>query len=108
MQWPPLAGARGGDAQSYRDPFFGEPLYQQAYGLHQTLDNQTSLMIKDRKVLGEVTENIKQNASAHNTVYEASMINIMITFFESSDHTDPEILALMTNDLGLKYSDAPM
>jgi hypothetical protein len=97
-----------GDAQSYRDPFFGEPLYQQAYGLHQALDNQTSLMIKDREVLGEVTENIKQNALAHNTVYEASMINIMITFFESTDYTDPEILALMTNDLGLKYSDTPM
>jgi hypothetical protein len=59
MQWPPLAGARGGDAQSYRDPFFGEPLYQQAYGLHQALDNQTNLMIKDREVLGEVTESIK-------------------------------------------------
>jgi hypothetical protein len=68
MQWPPLAGARGGGAQSYRDPFFGEPLYQQAFGLHQALDNQTSLMIKDREVLGEVTENMKQNASAHNTV----------------------------------------
>ena len=32
----------------------------------------------------------------------------MITFFESSDHSDPKILALMTNDLGLEYSDAPM
>ena len=52
MQWPPLAGARGGGAQSYRDPFFGEPLYQQAFGLHQAMDNQTSLMIKDREVLG--------------------------------------------------------
>ena len=25
LQWPPLAGARGGGDQSYRDPFFGSP-----------------------------------------------------------------------------------
>jgi hypothetical protein len=80
MHWPPLAGARGGNAQSYRDPFFSEPLYQQAYGLHQVLDNRTNLMIKDRKELGAVTQQIKTNALSHNTVYEASMINIIITF----------------------------
>ena len=42
LQWPPLAGARGGGNQSYRDPFFGEPLYQQAFGLHQALDDEAS------------------------------------------------------------------
>ena len=108
MQWPPHAGARGGDVQSYRDPFFSEPLYQQAFGLHQELDNQTRLMIKEREVLGEVTKNLLHYESVHNDVYEESMINIIITFFETSDHTDAEILALMTHDLGLKYSDAPM
>ena len=93
MQWPPLAGARGGDAQSYRDPFFSEPLYQQAFGLHQELDNQTRLMIKEREVLGEVTKNLLHYECIHNDVYEESMINIIITFFETSDHTDAEILA---------------
>ena len=80
MHWPPLAGARGEIEQSYRDPFFSEPLYQQAYGLHQVLDNRTNLMIKDRKELGAVTQQITTNALSHNTVYEASMINIIITF----------------------------
>jgi hypothetical protein len=94
--------------QSYRDPFFNEPVYQQAYGLHQVMDNHTSLIIKDRKELGVVTQQIKANALSHNTVYEASMINNIITFFESSEHSDPEILTLMTHDLGFKYSDAPM
>ena len=108
LQWPPLVGARGGGKQAYRDPFFGEPLYQQAFGLHQALDDEAAHMIKDRDRLGVVTKDILQYESTNNTAYEESMINIIITFCETSEHTDEEILALMKNDLGLKYSDEPM
>ena len=41
--WPQLAGARGaGRQQNFLDPNFDEPLYQQAYGLHQVMDKKRS------------------------------------------------------------------
>jgi hypothetical protein len=108
MHWPKLTGARGASMEKFRDPFFHEPLYQQAYGLRQGLDNHTKLMISDRRELEIAIKQIRTNASANNTVYAASMINIIFTFFENNEHNDAEILALMTDELGLKYSDAPM
>jgi hypothetical protein len=64
-------------------------------------------MIRNRVELQTITAQTKANALANNTVHSACMVNLIITFFETSEHSDPEILALLTDELSIDYADAP-
>jgi hypothetical protein len=65
-------------------------------------------MIHSREHLKFTTSQIKENALGHNTVYSTSMVNLIITIFETTGHRDSEILALLTHELGKTYADNPI
>ena len=72
------------------------------------MDRATQQMIRNRDELRTTTAQTKANALANNTVHSACMVNLIITFFETEDHNNNEILALLTNELDIEYADASM
>jgi hypothetical protein len=104
-----LAKPRGGSRRlRLHDPFFEDPPYQQAYGLHQALTADQLRMVKDRDYLKVATMTIPTGfPQERNLRYMEHRVGLEFTCFDTLTHSDAEILAIVAS-LPFEFEDPPM